>query len=105
MQNPVTIDQYLYYLYSPKPLSGLYTVAYTNTLYKKQFNFQEGHSTDHTILQLVDQIHNNFKQNNFTLGVFINLSKELDTVDHNILFKKFEIMELLVRTLNGSKFT
>ena len=25
-------------------------------LYKKQFGFQEGHSTDHTILQLVDKI-------------------------------------------------
>ena len=34
----------------------------SNILYKKQFDFQEGHSTDHAILQLVDQIHNNFEQ-------------------------------------------
>ena len=27
-------------------------------LYKKQFGFQEGHSTEHAIAQLVDQIRN-----------------------------------------------
>ena len=32
----------------------------SNILYKKQFAFQTGHSTDHGILELVDQIHNNF---------------------------------------------
>ena len=32
----------------------------SNILYKKQFAFQKGHSTDHGILELVDQIHNNF---------------------------------------------
>ena len=42
------------------------------------------------ILQLVDQIPSNFEQNNFTLGVFIDLPKVFDTVDHNILFKKLE---------------
>ena len=32
----------------------------SNILYKKQFAFQKVHSTDHGILELVDQIHNNF---------------------------------------------
>ena len=32
----------------------------SNILYKKQFAVQTGHSTDHGILELVDQIHNNF---------------------------------------------
>ena len=43
----------------------------TNIFYKKQFGFQEALSTDHVILQLVDQIHNDFEQNNFILGVSI----------------------------------
>ena len=40
-------------------------------LYKKQFGFQEGHSTEHAIMQLIDNINSNFEKNHFTLGVFI----------------------------------
>ena len=34
-----------------------------NILYKKQFGFQENHSTDHPVIQLVDQISNGLKKN------------------------------------------
>ena len=75
----------------------------SNILYKKQFGFQEGHSTDHAILQLADQMHSNFEQNNFTLGVFIDLSKAFDTVDHNILLKKLEINGIFGKNLKWFK--
>ena len=60
-------------------------------LYKKQFGFQEGHSTKHAIIQLTDQINNSFKKINFTLGILIDLLKAFDTVDHSILIKKIVV--------------
>ena len=33
----------------------------------------KGHSTDHAIVRLVDQIYESFENDNYTLGVFIDL--------------------------------
>ena len=64
----------------------LFTYLVNETiLYSKRFGFQKGHSTEHAIAQLVDQTHELFENGNYTLGVFIDLSKAFD---HGILFKK-----------------
>ena len=57
-------------------------------LYPKEFGFRKDHSTVYALLQLVDQIYHSFEPKEFTIGVFIHLSKTFDTVDHSMRLKK-----------------
>ena len=68
----------------------------------KQFGFWAGYSTEHAILELIDQVSNAFGNSNFVLGVFIDLSKVFDTVNHNILSEKLSITGLKEIILSGS---
>ena len=60
-------------------------------LHPQQFGFRKGHSTEHSIAHLVDQIYESFENDEYTVGIFIDLSKEFDTVDHTMLLKELEI--------------
>ena len=78
-------------------------VASNNLLYEKQFGFQNNNSTEYAIVQLAKEIHESFDQNEFTLGVFVDLSKAFDTVNHDILLTKLEYFGLKNNYLNWFK--
>ena len=61
-----------------------------NILYQKQFGFQNAHLREHANLQLANQITEPLNQENYTLGIFIDLSQVFDAVNHNILLEKLK---------------
>ena len=60
-------------------------------LHPQHFGFRKDHSTEHTIAQLVDQIYESFENDNYTVGIFVDLSKVFNKVDHTIRLKEVEI--------------
>ena len=55
-----------------------------------QFGFMESRSTENAILTFTKDILNSFDCNNYTIGVFLDLSKAFDTVNHPILLAKLD---------------
>ena len=45
---------------------------------------------EHAIIQFVNEISKSFEQSKYTLGIFIDLSKAFDTVNHRILLQKLK---------------
>ena len=61
-------------------------------LYCKQYGFRKSFSTAHAIINLIDNIESAIDNKKFVYGVFIDLQKALDTVDHDILLEKIQTM-------------
>ena len=61
-----------------------------NILYQYQYGFRKGHSTTHALVDLVDKIKNSIDNGEMTCGIFVDLSKAFDTVNHSILLHKLD---------------
>ena len=61
-----------------------------NILFHHQFGFRPGHSTSHALINLVNKIATAVDSNKYLAGVFLDLSKAFDTLDHDILLTKLE---------------
>ena len=61
-----------------------------NCIYELQFGFRKKHSTIHALMKLTDNIRHSLDNGSFSCGIFIDLQKAFDTVDHNILLAKLE---------------
>ena len=59
-----------------------------NFFYKFQYGFREHHDTKLAIAELINSLEHDLDKGNTSLGVFIDLKKAFDTVNHNILLKK-----------------
>ena len=61
-----------------------------NVVYDKQFGFRKNHSTTHAINYSIDKILSEIEVKNHVIGIFVDLSKAFDTIDHKKLLIKLE---------------
>ena len=71
----------------------MFTRAYNfleknNIIYKLQFGFRKKHSTNHALVDITENIRKALDNGKFACGIFIDLRKAFDTVNHNILINK-----------------
>ena len=57
-------------------------------LYPLQFGFREKCSTTHALISTTESIRQSIDNNEFGCGIFIDLKKAFDTVNHTILLTK-----------------
>ena len=68
-------------------------------MYELQFGFRSKHSTNHALLCLTEMIREALDL--LLVVFFIDLQKAFNTVDHHILLKKWNIIELRVVQMTG----
>ena len=57
-------------------------------IYPLQFGFRKQHSTNHILINITENIRSALDSGQFACGIFVDLQKAFDTVDHNILLQK-----------------
>ena len=61
-----------------------------NIIYENQFGFKKKHSTGHSLMEITEKIKESIDNGNYGCGIFIDLKKAFDTVNHKILLMKLE---------------
>ena len=61
-----------------------------HTLYNLQFRFNASHSVNHVLISLTELIKNSLDNKKFGCGIFLDLQKAFDTVNHQILLDKLK---------------
>ncbi len=59
-------------------------------LFKNQFGFRKRSSTGHSLIEISEEIKESIDNGKYGCGIFIDLKKAFDTVNHNILLMKLE---------------
>ena len=61
-----------------------------NCYYPFQFGFRLNYSTNSALMSIVENIQTQLDNGEFPIGVFVDLRKAFDTVDHRVLLQKLE---------------
>ena len=61
-----------------------------NLIFSLQFGFGQKYSTVHALISLAENIRKNLDEGKIGCGIFINLQKAFDTIEHDIHLSKLE---------------
>src|SRR5688572_17403458 len=88
---PISILPYLSKFYEKLMYNRLYNfVEKSGIIFNTQHGFQPGQSPFMSLLGMQDKISNAIENNEYSVGIFFDLAKAFDTVNHKILLKKLE---------------
>lgn len=59
-----------------------------NSLYNYQFGFRKNYSTSLALLDTLDSCYTNLDSKKYVIGIYLDVAKAFDSVDHNILLHK-----------------
>ena len=59
-------------------------------LHHLQFGFRASHSVNHALISMIESIKNSLDNKKFGCGIFLDLQKAFDTINHQILLDKLE---------------
>ena len=61
-----------------------------NVLSKHQYGFRKNRSAELAVIDFIDKITKAIDEKKFSVGIFLDLSKAFDTINHKILIRKLE---------------
>ena len=74
-----------------------------NIIYDLQFGFRQNFSTSHALMNLTENVRQALDKGYIGCGIFVDLQKAFDTLDHEVLLSKLDYYGIRVKSNNWFK--